>query len=61
MFGQQYSACLNGAVLAQIKKSASEASGMMSKRWYFRAKQQNGGISLVFVSAKPTTFSEKAV
>ena len=61
MFGQQYIACLIDCVFAQIKKSASEASGMMPKRWHFRAKQENCRSALVFVSAKPTTFSEKAV
>ena len=61
MLGQQYIACLNDGVFAQIKKWASEASGMMPKRWYFRAKQQNGRISLVFVYGKLGELSEKAV
>ena len=61
MLEQQYTTRLNGGVLVQIKKTSWKAPGQMLKRWYFRAKQQNGRISLVFVSAKPTTFSDKAV
>ena len=61
MFGQQYIACLNDGVFAQIKKTSWKAPGQMLKRWYFRAKQQNGRISLVFVYGKLGTFSEQTV
>ena len=61
MLEHQYTAFLNVWYFGSNQKTGWKAPGQMLKRWYFRAKQQNGRISLVFVSAKPTTFSEKAV